>query len=299
MTDAVTRAFGVTEADLLGSGWESKIYALGSDRILRIPRPETGSEAQLRAQVDFLATLPPLPFAVPRIREISRLDGALYVIEDRIAGRPMNALLAELSGDRRDTALRNYLAASEAMSAADAPGQAFGDLLSHSPRRRDRWSDYLIERVRVAARDEELAKAVPGLTDIAHRFVARLDALPEPSPCIVHGDIYPSNVMMDDDQQVTGLIDFSFTTRVGDHVMDLAGACHFLFPVQAATQADHDFLRRLILARHGPETLERIDLYAVWFAFDFAFNHGDATVFAWCARRIRDFGAGRPSTLRA
>ena len=52
MSEAVTAAFGVTEADLIGSGWESTIYALGPDRVLRIPRPGAGNEDQLRAQAD-------------------------------------------------------------------------------------------------------------------------------------------------------------------------------------------------------------------------------------------------------
>ena len=33
--------------------------------------------------------------------------------------------------------------------------------------------------------------------------------------------------MMDDDLRVTGLIDFSSTTRIGDTLMDLVGAAHF------------------------------------------------------------------------
>ena len=75
MSAAVATAFGVTEGDLLGSGWESTIYALGSTQILRIPRPEAGSEDQVRAQAAFTANLPPLPFAVPRVRDIGRIDG--------------------------------------------------------------------------------------------------------------------------------------------------------------------------------------------------------------------------------
>lgn len=122
MSEAVTAAFGVTDADLLGSGWESTIYALGKTQILRIPRPEAGSEDQVRAQAAFTANLPPLPFAVPRVREISRIDGQLYLIEDRIAGQSMAAILPKLSGERRAAALRAYLAAAEAMSAATPDG---------------------------------------------------------------------------------------------------------------------------------------------------------------------------------
>ncbi|MGQ0567550.1 MAG: phosphotransferase family protein [Gemmobacter sp.] len=291
MGDAVTAAFGVTDADLLGSGWESTIHALGSTQILRIPRPEAASEDRVRARSAFTANLRPLPFAVPRVREISRIDGQLYLIEDRIAGQSMAALLPTLSGERRATALRAYLAAAEAMSVATAPGETFGDLLLDQPRRCDRWSDYPTTRVGKAAEDQILAAAVPGLARIVERFIARPEAVPDPAPCIVHGDIWPPNVMMNDDLQVTGLIDFSFTTRIGDHVMDLAGACQFLLATRASSQADHDHLKQLILAKHGAEVIDRIGLYAVWFAFDFAFNRDDAAVFAWCVNLIRGFAA--------
>jgi aminoglycoside phosphotransferase (APT) family kinase protein len=291
MTDAVTRAFGVTRADLLGDGWESTIYALGTTQVLRIPRAGGAGEDQLRAQAALTDGLPLLPFAVPRIRDIARIEGQLYVIEDRIPGRSMAEMLPELSGERRVTALRAYLAAAEAMAVATAPGQAFGDLLLAVPRRCDKWSDYLVDRVRLAATDAVLAAAVPGLDGIAERLVARLRSLPDPVPCIVHGDIWPPNVMMDAALRVTGLIDFSFTTRVGDHVMDLSGACHFLLATKACVPEDHAHVKRMILDRHGPEVMDRIGLYAVWFAFDFAFNHDDAGVFAWCTRLITGFGA--------
>jgi hypothetical protein len=122
---------------------------------------------------------------VPRIREIARIDGQLYVIP----GRAMAAMLRELSGGRRAAALRAYLEAAEAMSVATAPGQPFGNLLLAQPRRCDRWADYLTARVRKAAEDEVLAAAIPGLAAIVERFTARLEAIPDPVRCIVHGDI--------------------------------------------------------------------------------------------------------------
>lgn len=73
--DDVLRAYGLNEADLLGKGWESQIYALGKDRILKIPNPDPGAEGVVRAQQAF--ALPPLPFAVPRVREITRVGGTL------------------------------------------------------------------------------------------------------------------------------------------------------------------------------------------------------------------------------
>lgn len=292
MSLAVMAAYGLSDADLLGSGWESTIYALGATQILRLPRPEPGAEAKVRAQAAFTAGLPPLPFAVPCIREIGEIGGHLVVIEDRIEGRSLAAMLPGLSGARRAGALAAYLAAAEAMAGVTAPGETYGDLLLDQPLRTERWPDYLVARIRTAADDEVLAADVPGLDRVAARLTARLEAIPEPRKCVVHGDIWPPNVMMSDDLKVTGLIDFSFTTRIGDHVMDLAGAAHFLRVGNPDAKADHAFLMRRIAAKHGPEVVDRIGLYAVWFAFTFAYNHDDAVVYPWCLDLIRKFAAG-------
>ena len=85
MDTAGLQHFGLTLADKLGSGWESRIYALGATRILRIPNPVPGVEAVVRARAAFTAGLPLLPFVVPRVREISHVEGMLITIEDRIA----------------------------------------------------------------------------------------------------------------------------------------------------------------------------------------------------------------------
>ncbi len=47
----------------------------------------------VRDRAAFTASLPPLPFAVPRVREISVVAGRLVVIEDRIEGQAMDAML--------------------------------------------------------------------------------------------------------------------------------------------------------------------------------------------------------------
>ena len=57
----------------------------GNHVILRIPNPVPGVEAVVRARAAFTAGLPLLPFAVPRVREISHVEGILITIEDRIA----------------------------------------------------------------------------------------------------------------------------------------------------------------------------------------------------------------------
>ena len=170
-----------------------------------------------------------------------------------------------------------------------APGQDYGDLLLEQPLRTQRWADYLVARVSQAAKDNVLAADVPGLAGIADRLIARLKDLPDAERCVVHGDIWPPNVMMNDALEVTGLIDFSFTTRVGDHVMDLAGAAHFLRIANPNADKDHAYLMELIARHHEDQVVELIGLYAAWFAFSFAYNHEDEVIYPWCVDLIRRF----------
>jgi aminoglycoside phosphotransferase (APT) family kinase protein len=286
--DAVLRHFGLTEADRIGSGWESLIYGLPPDLILKIPHPDLGAEAKVRAGAAFTAGLPTLPFAVPHVREIGHIDGTLYTVEDRIAGRALSEMLPGLEGERRRRALTSYLAVAEAMAVVRTEGD-YGDLLLAEPLRRAHWGEYLAARLDSAADDAVLARDVPGLDGIVARVRARLLALPDPEKCVVHGDIWPPNVMMNEDMAVTGLIDFSFTTRVGDTLMDLAGAVCFLQVGNPRGAEDSRYLLELIEAKHGPALRAHLDLYTAWIAFSFAYNHDDPVVYAWCLDLIRRF----------
>ena len=288
MNAAVLDCFGLTEANRLWSGWESSIYALNPAQILRIPHPEPEVEARVRARAAFTAGLPVMPFDVPRVREIKYVAGVLVAIEDRIAGRALVDILPELIGERRRQALAAYLEVAEAMAAMTTEGE-YGDLLVPAPLRCAHWGEYLAKRLEVFAADEVLASAVPGFAEMVARLKARLLALPDPEKRIVHGDIWPPNVMMDEGLRVIALIDFSFTTRVGDTVMDLASALHFIRIGNPNAAEDYGYLMGLIEARHGATVLDLLALYGVWFAFSFAYNHDEPVVFPWCVSMIREF----------
>lgn len=288
MNERVLRHFGLTEADRLGSGWESSIYALGPSQILRIPNPEPAAEVRVRARAAFTSGLPDLPFEVPRVREITYVDSVLVAIEDRISGRALDELLPDLMGEPRRRALAAYLETAEVMQTVKAEGD-YGDLLLPESLRCAHWGEYLARRLDAFADDAVLAANVPGYGEKVARLRAQVLALPDPEKCIVHGDIWPPNVMMDDALRVTGLLDFSFTTRIGDGVMDLAGALHFNRIGNPRAAEDFDYLTGLVRARHGAELQDLIGLYAVWFAFSFAYAHENRVVFPWCLEMIRAY----------
>ena len=69
----------------------------------------------------------------------------------------------------------------------------------------------------------------------------------------MHGDYFPGNVLLDDSLAVSGLVDFSIWTVIGDPAIDLAGAAIFLEMIEEASAEDIAGVRALLLARHGPD----------------------------------------------
>ena len=179
MSAAVLDHYGLTEANRLGSGWESRKYALNQTQILRIPNPESEGEARVRARAAFTSGLPVMPFDVPRVREIKYVAGVLVAIEDRIGGRALVEMLPELTGARRRQALAAYLETAELMAVMTTEGD-YGDLLVPEPLRCAHWGEYLAGRLEGFAADEVLAGEVPGFAEKVARLKARLLALPDP-----------------------------------------------------------------------------------------------------------------------
>ena len=91
-----------------------------------------------------------------------------------------------------------------------------------------------------------------------------------PPKRLVHGDYFPGNVLIGDDLRVSGLVDFSVWTAVGDPLYDVVGAAIFLEMATEATAEDVAFVRGVILDRHGDAVLEPGRFYRAYFAFAMA-----------------------------
>ena len=64
-------------------------------------------------------------------------------------------------------------------------------------------------RARVTNFDRKLARV--------HRL---LEQVPPSPDRILHGDLVPANILVDDEFRVTALIDWSFLTTAGDHAFE-------------------------------------------------------------------------------
>jgi aminoglycoside phosphotransferase (APT) family kinase protein len=268
----ILASFGVTGADLVGVGGESNVYALGADRILRIPRsrgPDAAKFADIKVFLDGIAGR--LPFATPAIEEIAS-DGS-YVIEKRLRGRAMSDILLDLDGERRRTAFGNYVAAIDAIGTIALPDRPYGHLLAPAPVTADDWPTFARRNLeRFLKRNRATIAREAGDPD--RLFAKALDlsaALPAlPPKVLVHGDYFTGNVLLDDRLEVSAVIDFGVYTVVGDRTLDFASA---YFPCEVTRESrpqDAGLVRDLLVERHGSGISPAIRFYRALFAFEMA-----------------------------
>ena len=255
MSEQALKHFGVTEADLLGAGVQSRAYSLGADAVLRVFSLETPL-AHLEALDDFYRGLDTsaVSFKVPCFDEVLQVDGVACVVEARIPGTELTRFLKAADPDTRLRALANYMTAASEIQAIGCEAAFHGQVLGDAPVRAESWPAYLSRRVRASLEDAPWAlddlKAPAGVLTLFDSLARdRADAPRR----LAHGDYHPGNVLVDGQGRVTGVIDFSVQAVMGDPLLDLTSAAFFFddkadrayAASQAAGVADFDEATRL------------------------------------------------------
>ena len=286
MKQSILANFNLTENDLLGSGGESWVYRLDDKRILRIAKGDASKRWYLETSKKFYDSLPKMDFAVPTIFSIEEHDGSIVSTENRIAGKPLSKILPNLSREDKQKALANYLAAVETLKKVIYPDLPYGEILTKVPVTSPTWSGFLAAHVSKAVRENDLKTDVPNLNGVAADTLALIEKLPNPTKSLVHGDYFPENMMVDDELNVTGIIDFSPMTVVGDPLMDVAGGLLFLEVTEGYTPDNSEILREIIVKKYGAAIDETIKLYRLYYSFYFSGAKDDKNLYRWCVDNL-------------
>ncbi len=202
--------------EFLADGWDNRVYRVDSEWVFRFPRRQLGADllpVEFRILPGIAGALP-VPVAVP-VHVGGPTDtfpwpfaGYRY-LEGRTAcrvnpGEDQRRALAEPLG--------RFLKTLHALPTdrLDLPGDEFGRM---DPERVLRLTEKRLRAV-LASPDDLLE----GLSDLPAATRA---------PCLVHGDFYPRQFLLDDDARLTGVIDWGDVHR-GDVACDLMVALAFL-----------------------------------------------------------------------
>ncbi|GAB3401889.1 phosphotransferase family protein [Flindersiella endophytica] len=288
---------GYADAELIGQGMESVVVRLG-DGLGLVGKVWTHRTAgELEPIQRFYAELGAqrLPFATPEMLEIRSWDGVAVSVEREISGTSVKTALRDgrlaVAAAQEATvwvtdALRSTVAgpATRALPALDegralwAGRSTFGEVLAG-----------LVER-RAHRFREALLGALPSLDRVVEQIRDELVAPPDSGDSIVHGDICPENILVDDAGRPTALLDWGFLTTAGDPTFDAATAAGF-FDMYGPSARVHDsaLLERFEALGHPRD---RMLLYRAAYGIAAANAYsadGQDGHFEWCVRNVEAF----------
>lgn len=292
---AILRRFGLSDQELLGSGGESRVYALDDDRVLRVFGPGA-TEAKIDGLLRFYETLDvtDVDFLVPDVLESGREDDLIYSIETRLPGRDLSTVFNELDHEARVRALKDLARVAGEVRKLRSSFASYGEILADNPVERDSWSEFLLDRARMSLRRSQasLARDVPDLDPVVAEWEADVRTLVgAPQPELVHGDFFPGNVMVDNSGKLTAVIDFSPMTVSGDWRLDITGAEVFLELGGVGRREDRQIVERELNDRYGVPA-DVTDVYRRYYALYFsAVGSEDPPVYDWCVRQLTQSGS--------
>jgi putative membrane protein len=293
--DEVLHSFGITSTNLLGSGGESRVFALpDGEHVLRLMHPgHLSEEGDHRLETLYRLWQQPVsghaafPARLPVTVERGERFGRHYSIDQRMPGIDLLSFLQHSSSGPRRAALLGYLDTAMQLWQLPLPQPGFAKLVGSDARTFDSLASLCEHQLRIGLADsyDALHERVPGLQAVIDNVLARVRTR-QVTPMLVHGDYCPPNVYIHESESgltISGVGDFSAHTLAADPVMDVAGAVHFV-SLQWYPDAEDDarWLAGVAAERLGDQA-QWVGVYRHFYALYYSM---DPAVLDWSARQL-------------
>jgi len=286
------RARGWTPGETLGAGMEGTVIALSSDEVAKVWHRR--DRADLVGLVRFGAALgqASVPFRTSRAKELLEGEGPPVTIEQRVHGRPLrldNLVDPPVVSDNEARLIGDALAG---LSRGNEPGLVVLPILPGEPSFENDSSFALnladLAQRRFTDHSALLRRRIGDIEQLVGALLVRLRMLPTVRPpSLIHGDLIPANVLVEDDQ-VAGVVDFGFMTTMGDPEFDAAITASIFDMYGTNGRESESVLSSIFLQRFGHDPV-RYCLYRATYAVitNSLFGADDTDGhFRWCAAML-------------
>lgn len=270
-------SFNPNQAELLGEGGEAQVYALDEAHVVRLFREGTAAEdvaARTTLLAEIAAGATHSPFETPIVLEQGEIFGRIYTLEKRIRGTSLLTALSSATGDVRRRLIEQYMDTAWRIGEIEMERDFFGEIGRKDAIQTSIWQAYLTERA-----SHSLASSPLKQLD-ANAFSAAIGEC-SGKPALIHLDYFAGNVMADGDK-LTAVIDFGYSSIIGDRRMNaLVAAAHLITPRITPTVSAEDQAVAFAWLRER-DLFDYYERGLPWLAAFWTFAHDDAELFKWC-----------------
>jgi aminoglycoside phosphotransferase (APT) family kinase protein len=211
-------------------------------------------------------------FNLPKIYEIIKEKEAVITIEKRIEGRNIQKDLSNFDDDQLHSFFKQYLSTVLNIKQIKLVHKIDGHKLlkdyemSNEPAD---WNEFLKQSLIQKNKEVEkyLMKDVEDYESKYQYFLNVLSKKYEGEYDLIHGDFYPSNLLVSDDGKINGVIDFGLMTLSGDYLFDVALSWILfdLYDELGAVKLNHYV--NMIIETLGEEVKESLYFYALYYSY--------------------------------
>jgi len=280
--------------EFIGYGEESFVFKYKKDLILKIYKPtrELDYIKPLSRFYEDLNKYSDKSIQFPEIYEINKLDKLIYTIEKRFKGFAFDEILYKSVKKEQKIFIQKYVQFIDKLKNIIFQNYPFGDILKQrNSINSDSWQDYLLKKIeskkyltsRFIKNNLDIEKIFPKL-----RFQIE-DIINNNYPkSLIHGDLIPANVMLDESKEFIAIIDFCFLVCIGDHNFDLASASIWPELDRRFNKYMLEILNEEINKNKTKEEIEIMSLYKVLIAL-FSADLYDEGHFSWAVDKLISF----------
>ncbi|MCW2873178.1 aminoglycoside phosphotransferase family protein [Actinacidiphila oryziradicis] len=281
---------GHPDAEPLEAAVEGSAYRLGDGTAARFWDNRRVADL-VRMQQFYAEAAARLPLPTPEILAVEDVDGLPVTVERELSGEPLHRFLSPEEPEPLPEAVSCLVEVLGTL--ANATDTDYLRQLPVLDEDRPLWEGQesfaaalaaLLERRAERSRDA-LSKHVDAFDRRSAQVLEKLRALGDTPRAAVHGDLFPENILVDEDLRPTAVVDFGFLSTAGDPRFDAAVSAAIFTTSGPYAQNTADVLT----ARFADEfdySLEHLLLYRAAYALatsDAFAGEGSDDHLRWCA----------------
>ncbi len=267
----ILKKYNINENDFLGKGQEAEVYWYHQDRVFKLYQLSAFEKQKiLKSFYESMNTN--VDFNLPKIYEIIKEKEAVITIEKRIDGRNIQKDLSNFNHDQLNAFFKQYLSTILNIKQIKIEHNIDGYKLLKDYEMQNQpadWNEFLKQSLN--QKNKEVEKyLMKDVKDYESKYLYFLNVLSkkfEGEYDLIHGDFYPSNLLVSDDGKINGVIDFGLMTMSGDYLFDVALSWILfdLYDELGAVKLNHYV--NMIIETLGEEVKESLYFYALYYSY--------------------------------